>query len=149
MRRPIAIVTGASKGIGLECARILVTQGYDVIGTSRNPDAIPTDRRLSGVRYKTLDVSSRSSIEAFCEDISHTDLLINNAGLSQLGAVEDISYETVENLFQTNLFGAIYLDKHFAKSMRIHGSGRIIHVSSLAARTPFPSPRSMPRQRLP
>ncbi len=132
------IITGASKGIGKALAQICINQGFQVTGTSRDSKAMSKEHIIKGVHYENLDLSDTDSIAAFCKAVPNADMLINNAGLSQIGAVEDLSIETVEDLFRTNLFGVIQMDSFYAKKMRIAGSGKIIHVSSLAAHTPVP-----------
>ncbi|MGM0431281.1 MAG: SDR family NAD(P)-dependent oxidoreductase [Spirochaetota bacterium] len=136
--RPIAVVTGASRGIGRHCARLLIDTGYTVIGTCRSVARLAEDQRVPGVVYEELDLSERSSIEHFCQRVPHVDLLINNAGISQIGAVEELSNDTLDYVFAVNLTGPIALDRHAIRDMRRRGGGRIVHVSSIAARTPVP-----------
>ncbi len=132
------IITGASKGIGLALAQICIDAGYKVTGTSRNIHTISSENIIPGVHYVNLDLLDLHSISSFCETVPEADILINNAGLSQIGAVEDLRSETVEDLFRINLFGTIQLDSFYARKMRITGRGKILHVSSLAAHTPVP-----------
>ena len=75
-----ALVTGASSGIGLEVARELAVLGYRVLGTSRNPDTIPDDKRLPGVEYVAPDLADRDSIQACADAVGDVDVVVHNAG---------------------------------------------------------------------
>ncbi len=132
------IITGASRGIGRVTARQFAAAGYEVVGTSRNPQGLDTAGDPPGLTYDLLDLCDPASIEAFCTRHPETDILIHNAGISQIGAAEDFADETIEELYQTNLFGIMRLNRFYIGKMRQRGSGKIIHVSSLAAFTPVP-----------
>lgn len=136
--KPIALVTGASKGIGKAIVEALLADGYDVIGTSRNPDTMNDGDKVEGVRYLPLDLVDETSIEKLIESAGEIDVLINNAGASQCGPVEEVPIEQVKRLFQLNLFGNIRLIQGFLPPMREKRNGAIINVTSMAARTPVP-----------
>ncbi|MCK5756065.1 MAG: SDR family NAD(P)-dependent oxidoreductase, partial [Mycobacterium sp.] len=89
------LVTGVSSGIGAEDARLLVEQGHEVIGTSRRPDAIGADARVPGVRYVLLDQTEPASITACVAEAGEIDVLINNAGVSHMGPLEDVPMKSV------------------------------------------------------
>lgn len=132
------LITGASKGIGLTIAKHLAQKkDYQVYGTSRTPD-----QKLAGDNGFTmlaLDLNDPASIESL---VSHfpegVDILINNAGQSQLGAFEDIPQEAFYDLFETNFFGALKLTRALLPGMRKKGKGLIINTSSLIASFPLP-----------
>jgi len=130
------LVTGASKGIGKEIARRLLLEGYDVYGTSRNPETIV--EKIPGVEYIQLELSDRSSILSCFELVGHVDILINNAGQSQIGSVEEISIDKFEELYSINLFGMVYLTKLFLPGMRLKRNGAIINIGSLGGRFALP-----------
>ena len=136
-----ALVTGASSGIGLATARRLLDRGYRVIGTSRNPDTVPDEARLDGLSYRALDLRDKSSIDGFAgalyaEDI-HVDVLVNNAGESQSGPLEEIPLGALERLFQVNVLGPVHLTQLLLPGMRRRGYGRVVMVSSMLASFPL------------
>lgn len=136
--KPKALVTGASKGIGKAIVVALVREGYDVIGTSRKPENIIPENKIEGVRYLPLDLVDEKSIDKLIKEVGEVNVLINNAGASQCGAVEEVPIEDVKRLFQLNLFGNIRLIQGFLPDMREKRNGAIINVTSMAARTPVP-----------
>ncbi|WP_044202305.1 SDR family oxidoreductase [Flammeovirga sp. OC4] len=131
-------ITGASSGIGRSIAKAAVEKGYQVIGTSRNPER--TKDKLEGVRYVALDVSSPESIAQCWEEIKEEkiDVLINNAGQSQIGPVEETTMEKYRYLFEVNFFGLIDLTRKILPQMRERRSGTIINIGSLNGRFAAP-----------
>jgi len=132
-------ITGASSGIGLATAKVLADRGDDVWGTSREVTRIPALPRLHAVR---LDLRNNASLgESFHQalrEAGHVDVVINNAGGGYFGAGESLSADAVRDQFQTLVFSHIELCRLALASMREHGSGRIINVTSLASRLPVP-----------
>jgi len=137
MRR--VFLTGASSGIGLAIAKLLVEVGHEVWGTSRNLERIP---KLPGLHPICLDLTDRDSIqEAFKSAVSeaaHFDVLINNAGAGHFGPAESLPMETIGSQFQILVFGQIQLTQLAVRHMRARGEGLIINVTSLASRLPVP-----------
>ncbi|MBE7160859.1 MAG: SDR family oxidoreductase [Williamsia herbipolensis] len=132
------LVTGVSSGIGAEVARLLVARGHEVIGTSRRPDSIAEDARVPGVRYITLDQTEPASIAACVAEAGDVDVLINNAGVSHMGPLEDVPMKSLENVFATNVFGPIALTKAFLPGMRARRRGTIVMVGSMLGSFPLP-----------
>jgi short-subunit dehydrogenase len=132
------LITGISKGIGRAIAAALSTRGYEVLGTSRAPDGIPPERRIPGVRYLPLDMTDFRSIDRLVRITGPVDVLINNAGASQIGPVEEAPVSLVRSLFELNLLGVIYLTRKFLPSMRERRCGTIVNISSLAGRLGVP-----------
>jgi len=128
------LVTGASKGIGYTIAKTLSENGYSVIGTCRNPEFL--SNRIFGVVYVELDLSSDRSIECCAESVGCVDILINNAGQSQMGSAEDTSPSDYRELMQINFFGLAYLTSLIIPSMRKAGFGKILNIGSLIASFP-------------
>jgi short-subunit dehydrogenase len=130
------LITGASRGIGRAIAETLVKNGYEVIGTSRFPDKL--NDKLPEVKYLPLDLTDPQSIDKLVKSIGDIDILINNAGVSQIGPVEEVPMENVRRLFELNLFGVIHLTKAVLPSMRKRNKGFIINISSMAGKTSVP-----------
>ena len=137
--RPVALVTGASSGIGRAAARALAEAGFEVAGTSRNTAKVtPAD----GVRFLDLDVASDASVHAavgqVIERSGRIDVLVNNAGLGAAGAAEESSVAQDQRVFDVNVFGVIRMTKAVLPHMRARGSGRIINISSVLGFVPAP-----------
>ena len=137
MRR--VFLTGASSGIGLAIAKLLVDEGHEVWGTSRNLERIPKMPRCHPVR---LDLTDRLSVEhAFnsaLAEASYFDVVINNAGAGHFDAAEFLPMETIASQFQILVFGQIQLMQLALRHMQARGEGLIINVTSLASRLPVP-----------
>jgi len=132
-------LTGASSGIGLATAKLLAGRGDEVWGTARDIARIPQLPRLHPVRLDLTDtVSLGESFRAALREAGHFDIVINNAGSGHFGPAEFLSAEAVQAQFQTVVFAHIELCRLALLSMRGHGSGRIINVTSLASRLPVP-----------
>jgi NAD(P)-dependent dehydrogenase (short-subunit alcohol dehydrogenase family) len=132
-------ITGASSGIGLAVAKLLVAQDHEVWGTSRTLERIPKLPRLHPIR---LDLSDPHLIEkAFNQALAeagHFDAVINNAGSGHFGPAELLSEEEIGNQFQILVFGQVRLMQLALRMMRARGEGLVINVTSLAARLPVP-----------
>jgi NAD(P)-dependent dehydrogenase (short-subunit alcohol dehydrogenase family) len=137
--RRVALVTGASAGIGEAAAQALLGAGFTVYGTSRN--AVAGETR-DGVVFLPLDVTDDKSVAAAVGDVldrsGRIDVLVNNAGFGLAGAAEESSIEQARALFETNLFGSIRTTRAVLPHMRERGSGRIINVSSVLGFLPAP-----------
>lgn len=132
-------LTGASSGIGFATAKLLAERGDEVWGTSRDAARIPPLARLHAVRLDLGDTASLAeSFNAALREAGHFDIVINNAGSGHFGPAELLSSEAVRAQFQTLVFAHIELGRLALASMRTHGHGRIINVTSLASRLPVP-----------
>jgi short-subunit dehydrogenase len=136
--RPVAIVTGASGGIGEATARALSAAGYRVFGTYRRPPAT----RLAEVEYLACDVTNDEAVENAVGQVlakaGRVDLLINNAGVGLVAGAEESSVEQAKSLFDVNLFGVFRMTKAVLPTMRRQGSGRIVNISSVLGLIPAP-----------
>lgn len=132
-----AIVTGASSGIGRAVAAALVDRGFRVIGTSRNSSTV-TDP-APGVEYRDLDLTDRASIQGFVNALDGVvvDVLINNAGESQCGPLEELPVDAIRRLFELNVFGAVELTQALLPGMRQRRQGKIVNVGSMLASFPL------------
>lgn len=136
--RGVALVTGASTGIGRATAEALRDAGYRVFGTSRK--SVP--QRSDGITMLTGDVTSDASVANLVDDIlaeaGRIDLLVNNAGLGLLGGAEESSIAQAQALFDVNLFGILRVTNALLPTMRRQKSGRIINMSSALGLVPGP-----------
>jgi NAD(P)-dependent dehydrogenase (short-subunit alcohol dehydrogenase family) len=137
--RPVALVTGASSGIGKETAGALVAAGFEVIGTGRKTAGLTPP---AGVTFLDLDVASDDSATAAVAEVidrfGRIDVLVNNAGIGSAGAVEENSTSQAASVLNVNLLGVIRMTKAVLPHMRAQGGGRIINVSSVLGRVPQP-----------
>ncbi|MET7692831.1 oxidoreductase [Streptomyces sp. NPDC005483] len=137
--RPVALVTGASSGIGKATALALVAAGFDVVGTSRDPSRVAP---LDGVTFVALDVALDASVAAAVQEVSERfgriDVLVNNAGVGSTGAAEETSVEQAQAVFDTNVFGVMRMVTEVLPHMRARRGGRVINISSVLGFMPQP-----------
>ncbi len=147
----VAIVTGASSGIGEATAKHLAGAGYRTVLAARRADLLEgLAREIGAVGGVALAVPTDLSdeaqthhlIEATMEAFGRVDLLVNNAGYSPVGALEQLTRQQVRDTFEVNLFGGLQLIAELAPVMRAQGGGRVVNVSSLTSR--FPAPLTVP-----
>jgi NAD(P)-dependent dehydrogenase (short-subunit alcohol dehydrogenase family) len=136
---PVALVTGASSGIGRAAAAALVDAGFAVAGTSRNTANVTPQ---NGVTFVDLDVASDESVTAAVDQVIDTfgriDVLVNNAGIGSAGAAEESSVAQAQHVFDINVFGVIRMTNAVLPHLRAQGSGRIINISSVVGFMPQP-----------
>jgi NAD(P)-dependent dehydrogenase (short-subunit alcohol dehydrogenase family) len=136
-----ALVTGAYSGIGRATAKMLLDRGHRVIGTSRNPRTIPADERLEGVTYRALDLTDLDAIEGFVGSLGAeghlVDIVVNNAGESQSGPLEDLPIGALERVFHLNVLGPVHLTQMLLPGMRQREYGRVVMVGSMLASFPL------------
>jgi short-subunit dehydrogenase len=130
-----ALVTGASSGIGAAVAEALVARGWTVFGTSRHPESL--NEPIRGVTWLALDLADPASIEACVAAAGDVDVLVNNAGESQSGPIEELPMEAIERLFQVNVFAAVRLTQLVLPGMRERGYGRVVMVGSMLGSFPL------------
>jgi NAD(P)-dependent dehydrogenase (short-subunit alcohol dehydrogenase family) len=135
----IALVTGASSGIGEATAERLAEAGYKVYGTSRR--GAQAGKR--SFEMLPLDVTSDESVEAAVSEVmrrdGRIDLLVNNAGFGVAPAgAEESSIDQARSIFETNFFGLIRMTRAVVPHMRRQGSGRIINIGSVLGFLPMP-----------
>ncbi len=140
----VALVTGASSGIGRETAVRLAERGFQVLAAARRSDRLNAlADRHPGISSRTVDLSSPEDTEAFCRSLSELEkpvsVLINNAGYSVRGALEDVSLENIRRLFEVNLFSLIRVTQACLPGMRALRKGTIVNLSSIAGKFVFPA----------
>lgn len=128
----VALVTGASSGIGALTAAALAEAGYRVFGTSRQPEA----GGAPGVEMLALDVQSDQSVAACLQQVlsaaGRLDLLVNNAGLGHNSLIEETSLEQARFVLETNFWGVVRVTTAALPVMRQQRAGRVIVVGSVA-----------------
>lgn len=139
IKESIALVTGASSGIGEATAQRLATAGYKVYGTSRRV----AQANEQPFAMLSLDVTSDRSVEAAVGELirreGRIDLLVNNAGFGVApGGAEESSVQQAHAIFDTNFFGIVRMTRAIVPHMRQQGSGRIINIGSVLGFLPMP-----------
>ncbi|MCT0226799.1 SDR family NAD(P)-dependent oxidoreductase [Synechococcus sp. CS-1331] len=137
-RPPVALVTGASSGIGLAAAQALLERGFTVVGAARRQEPM-APLVPAGLQPLALDLAEPASIAAAAERLAQDhpggiDLLVNNAGYGVYGSVEETPLAVARRQFEVNLFGLADLTQRLLPAMRQRRSGRIINVSSMGGR---------------
>ena len=138
----VAIVTGASRGLGQTFARALARAGADLVVTSRRVESLaPFQREVEALGRRAvaieLDVRSEDSIRSMVRDAAaaypHLDILVNNAGCNVRKPAVDVTWDDWNLILDTNLRGAFFVAQHVAKQMMPRGRGRIINIGSLTS----------------
>lgn len=138
----VVVVTGCSSGFGLGIAVGFAKRGDQVIATMRDSsksERLREELTSAGVsaEIRELDVivpeSRESLVESVLGDFGQIDVLVNNAGIASLGAIEDTPDEVARDIFETNYWGPLELTKLVLPSMRERRSGRVVNVSSIGA----------------
>lgn len=139
IKNKTTLVTGVSSGIGREIARLLAERGARVFGTVRNPRSAAS---IHGVELVSMDVTDDASVSAAVQSVEQkagpVQLLVNNAGYSAAGALEETSIEEARQQFETNFFGVLRVTNAILPGMRQQGYGRIINISSVLGFLPAP-----------
>lgn len=130
----VALVTGASSGIGCATAKALSLRGWTVYGAARRQERLQELEKL-GIKTRTLDVTDPNSIStcvgSLIEAEGQIDLLVNCAGYGSYGAFEDVPLEEGRRQFEVNVFGLAAISKEVLPFMRQNNSGRIVNISSM------------------
>ncbi len=147
-RRPIALVTGASMGLGAEFARLLASEGYDLVLTARSADRLTALKKevegLHGISAHVIvhDLADPRAPIALYHDVRaagiEIDVLINNAGFGMYGVFHKSDLQTELDMIQVNITAVVHLTKLFIRDMVARGSGRIVNVASTAGFQPGP-----------
>lgn len=136
MEKQVWLVTGASKGLGLELVRCLLAKGVNVAATSRSKEALQkaiADERLLSLEVDLVDpLSAEVALQQVVERFGRLDVLVNNAGYGQMGAVEEVSDVQARRNFDVNVFGVINMLRAALPYLRQQRSGQVFNVSSIA-----------------
>jgi len=139
-----ALVTGASSGIGRETARRLAQEGFQVIASARRRERLDElAKENQNIISRPVDLSDAQELEKFCQEISAlsepVSVLINNAGFSVRGAIEDVSLASIRRLFEVNVYGLIKVTQACLPAMRRIRYGTIVNLSSVVGKFPYPT----------
>jgi short-subunit dehydrogenase len=142
-QKQTALVTGASSGIGRETSIKLAEKGFQVIAAARRTGRLnELAEHYQNITPMQVDLSQSEDTEVFCDYISTLSMpvsvLINNAGYSIRGALEDVSMEAIKRIFEVNLFALIRITQACLPGMRYLRKGTIVNLSSIAGKFAFP-----------
>jgi 3-hydroxy acid dehydrogenase / malonic semialdehyde reductase len=146
----IALITGATAGIGEACAHVFAQERYDLILTGRRSDRLEklaqqlTSEYNVAVTVSVFDVRNRedviSKLEELPEEWKQVNVLVNNAGLSQgLDPIQNGSYDDWETMIDTNIKGLLYVTKVVSNWMIKNGFGHIVNLGSIAGKEVYPN----------
>ena len=144
----VAVVTGASSGIGFETALALAKEGYYTYATMRDTkksDKIKELVQKDNLKIDVLELdvddegSVKTAMKKILDEKQRVDVIVNNAGWGLWGCVEDVSVDEFKAQFETNFFSIIRLIQEVGPAMRKQGSGKIVNISSVAGRIGFPA----------
>ncbi|MET8981079.1 SDR family NAD(P)-dependent oxidoreductase [Streptomyces sp. NPDC004539] len=141
----IWFITGSSRGLGRQFAKAALSRGDKVAATARNADSLADLVAAHGdaVLPLTLDVTDKTAVTAAVqqahEHFGRLDAVVNNAGYSVFGMVEELSERDIRAQFETNLFGSLWVTQAALPYLRAQGSGHLVMVSSMLAHTTFPT----------
>ena len=134
--KPVVLITGCSSGFGLEVARFFLGRGWDVVATMRSPrpDVLPPSEHL---RVLPLDVTDPQSIHGAVEAAGPIDVLVNNAGIGFLNALEGTPMQAAREIFETNTIGTMAMTQAVLPQMRQRRAGVIVNVTSSVTLRPL------------
>jgi NAD(P)-dependent dehydrogenase (short-subunit alcohol dehydrogenase family) len=131
------LVTGASKGLGLTLTKKLLDQGYNVVATSRTLDALKKAVGIESPHFFpiTMDLTNENNVAAgiaqAVDKFGTIDVIVNNAGYGQMGAIEELSDEEARANFEVNVFGSLNVIRKALPYMREANNGHIFNISSI------------------
>jgi NAD(P)-dependent dehydrogenase (short-subunit alcohol dehydrogenase family) len=135
----VVVITGVSSGIGRAAAERFAARGWKTFGTVRELNGATPPRGVTLVKMDIRDERSvQSAVQSVITEAGRIDVLVNNAGVNLLGAIEETSIEQAETLFSTNVFGILRTTQAVLPHMRARGQGRIINLSSVLGFLPAP-----------
>lgn len=134
-KQEVVLVTGCSSGIGRDLCEIMSKNGYLVVATARNIKSLDS---VSASLKLALDVTDKESINRAVKQIMERyhriDMLINNAGYSIRGVIEEVPVSEVKKIFDVNVFGIMQVTQAVLPYMREQKSGKVIHIGSISGK---------------
>ncbi len=135
----VAVVTGASSGIGAAVARSLSLQGFRLVLGARRMDRLQQVGEPLNADCRYLDVTSASSVAEFCKSIDRSDVLVNNAGGALgLDSIENAIEDDWEQMYNTNVLGLMRVTRALLPSLEAANPGHVVNIGSIAGREPYP-----------
>ncbi|MFN2524692.1 MAG: SDR family NAD(P)-dependent oxidoreductase [Actinomycetota bacterium] len=137
--RPVAVVTGASAGIGAATAVRLGEEGFDLVLGARRLQRLEEIAKRCGGRALELDVRDPTSVEEFAGEIDDVNVLVNNAGLaSGLDSLSELTDDTALVMWETNVLGVVRLTRALLPRLERSGNGHIVNIGSTAGFETYP-----------
>jgi NADP-dependent 3-hydroxy acid dehydrogenase YdfG len=138
-RPPVAVVTGASSGIGASTARALAADGWEVVVGARRVDRIEALAAEIGGRAHVLDVSDTASVDEFVAAVPGCRLLVNDAGGALgLTPVAEADEHQWRSMYETNVLGVVRMTKALLPALEASGDGHVVTIGSIAGHEPYP-----------
>ena len=137
-------LTGSARGLGRSIATAILDAGHQLVATARKPDQLGdlVERYGESILPVALDVNefeaARAAVQSGVDRFGRLDVVINNAGFGNVGAVEDMPMQAITSQFNTNFLGSVHVVKAALPVLRQQGAGRIIQISSIGARIATP-----------
>ncbi len=133
-----AVITGASSGIGMETARRLSAEGFDVVVGARREDRLRALAEELGARAIRLDVTDPQSVERFCAEVSECRVLVNAAG-GAIGRdrIEDANDDDWRSMYESNVIGSLRMTRALLPALEASGDGVVVMVGSIAGYEPY------------
>jgi NADP-dependent 3-hydroxy acid dehydrogenase YdfG len=133
MTRSVAVVTGASSGIGEATARRLAAEGFEVVAAARRLDRLEKLAAETGVRAVQLDVTDDASVAAFAEQVPQCAVLVNNAGGARgMAPVVETDIDDWRWMYEVNVLGSVRMVKALLPAMLRFGRGHVVNITSIA-----------------
>jgi NADP-dependent 3-hydroxy acid dehydrogenase YdfG len=138
MDKGVAVVTGASSGIGAATARRLAGDGFEVVLGARREDRLQALAEEIGARWMSLDVTDEGSVERFCSGLDACRVLVNNAGgalgLDRIEVADPAEWLT---MYEVNVLGTLRMTKRLLPLLEASGNGHVVTVGSIAGYEPY------------
>ncbi len=137
--KPLAVITGASSGIGAAAAKHLTQAGYDLVLGARRLDKLQAVAEPLGAQAVALDVTDAASVAAFCDQIPAVNVLVNNAGGALgLEPIAEAVEEKWRTMFESNVLGTMRMTRTLLPKLEASGQGHIVVIGSIAGFEVYP-----------
>jgi NADP-dependent 3-hydroxy acid dehydrogenase YdfG len=134
----VAVVSGASSGIGEATARRLASEGFDVVVGARRHERLRTLAESIGARWEPLDVADPASVDRFCDQVGPCRVLVNNAGGALgLDRIEEADEREWLAMYEVNVLGTLRMTRRLLPALEASGNGHVVNVGSIAGYEPY------------